>query len=195
MTAIKPIHPFPARMAPEIALREIAALPPRAVVLDPMLGSGTVVRVAVEQGHHAIGRDMDPLAVLMAKVWTTPLDSEALRASAVRLVAEAKQLQSSDTHLPWIDDDAETRAFVDYWFSQPQQDDVRRLAALLIARSEAVDDALRLALSRIIITKDVGASLARDASHSRPHRVAQQNAYSVMDGFLLSVERLARRLS
>lgn len=61
-------------MASHLALDAIAALAPVSTVLDPMMGSGTVVRVAANAGHCAIGRDVDPLAVLMTKVWTTPID-------------------------------------------------------------------------------------------------------------------------
>ncbi|MBO9325941.1 MAG: hypothetical protein J7463_11270 [Roseiflexus sp.] len=70
MNLPKPIHPFPARMAPELALRAIEELEPLSTILDPMMGSGTVVRVAAEAGHRAIGQDIDPLAVLMTRVWT-----------------------------------------------------------------------------------------------------------------------------
>ena len=70
---IRSIHPFPARMAPGLALDSLSALKPQSVVLDPMSGSGTVLRQALELGHEAIGFDVDPLAVLMATVWTTRL--------------------------------------------------------------------------------------------------------------------------
>ena len=38
---IKPIHPFPARMAPELAIDALHLLPKGSLVLDPMAGSGT----------------------------------------------------------------------------------------------------------------------------------------------------------
>ena len=49
---------------------------------------------------------------------------------------------------------------------------------------------LRVALSRIIITKNQGASLARDTSHSRPHRVALESDYEVWSGFERSVHQI-----
>lgn len=76
---IKPVHPFPARMAPELAIDALRLLPQGSVVLDPMAGSGTVLRHAAALGHVAIGRDLDPLAVLMTRVWNTPFDGEKLR--------------------------------------------------------------------------------------------------------------------
>lgn len=54
-----PVHPFPARMAPGIALDILAAESERIRVLDPMMGSGTVLAVARASGHSAIGVDID----------------------------------------------------------------------------------------------------------------------------------------
>lgn len=194
MSIPQPIHPFPARMAPSIALDEVQGLEAGSVVLDPMMGSGTVVRVATDHGHRAIGRDVDPLAVLMARVWTTPIDTRHLRQVAAQVVQEARHLAGGTPQLPWIDEDADTRSFVDYWFAQPQQDALRRISSILVADCSPVGEALRVALSRTIITKDHGASLARDVSHSRPHRAFERNDYAVYDGFLHATERLARRL-
>jgi len=79
---------------------------------------------------------------------------------------------------------------------------LRRLAGAL-ARQErerspsgrkAAADALRLALSRIIITKDQGISLARDTSHSRPHKVADASSVAVFSAFERSVRQLRRFL-
>jgi hypothetical protein len=50
---------------------------------------------------------------------------------------------------------------------------------------------LHLALSRIIVTKQAGASLAWDVSHSRPHRVRDDNDFDVYQGFRKAVTRLA----
>jgi DNA modification methylase len=191
---VLPIHPFPARMAPEIALEEVASLRPGSLVLDPMAGSGTVVRVAAERGHRALGFDLDPLAVLMAKVWTTPIDVEDLRAVAQGVVKQLKERTCAEVSLPWIDDDQETREFVDYWFAEAQRADLRRLSAGLRQVSGPIGDVLRIGLSRIIITKDRGASLARDVSHSRPHRVRLDNDFPVIEEFKRSVARLAQRL-
>ena len=58
---MRPIHPFPARMAPEIALEVFGTLPNGSRVLDPMCGSGTVIRQAVECGFDAVGLDIDQM--------------------------------------------------------------------------------------------------------------------------------------
>lgn len=192
---IKPVHPFPARMAPELAIRALRRLPMGSRVLDPMAGSGTVLRHAAALGHTAIGRDLDPLAVLMTRVWNTPFDADKLQ-RRLRIVRKRADKLPTVVDLPWIDQDEETRAFVNYWFAEQQQEPLRRIAfvlgdlALSTRTRDAELDILRVALSRIIITKDQGASLARDTSHSRPHRVALKSDYDVWAGFERSVRRV-----
>ncbi len=87
---LTPYPSFPARMAPEIGLDSLSSLPKGAGVLDPMSGSGTVLRASVEAGHDAIGIDSDPLAVLMSRVWTRRLPP-GLAAQAESLVARNRR--------------------------------------------------------------------------------------------------------
>lgn len=75
------LHPFPARMAPEVALDKIQLLTKRGgVVLDPMCGSGTVVRAAMDQDRKGIGADLDPLAVIITRATCMPDWSSDLHA-------------------------------------------------------------------------------------------------------------------
>lgn len=185
----KQIHPFPARMAPELALAALKRAPHDAVILDPMCGSGTVLQHAREHDMSAYGYDIDPLAILVTRVTCTRIDGEELQRAAKRLVERAQT--QPDTSLPWLDSDPTTSAYVDYWFHPRQQEQLRQLASALKTRRGKVADALRVALSRTIITKDVGASLARDVSHSRPHRVRETNDFDVYKGFLQAVKRIA----
>jgi hypothetical protein len=158
-----------------------------------MCGSGTVLRTAVEAGHRARGFDMDPLAVLMSTVWTDPIATSKLGALAERLVAQAKEGQFEDTELPWMDGDRETNDFVEFWFAETQRKDLRIIAHLLHGRTDKQANGLRLALSRIIVTKKRGASLAWDVSHSRPHRVSLENDYEVMPEFVKAAREIERR--
>ncbi len=158
-----------------------------------MSGSGTVLRSASENGHKALGFDSDPLAVLMARVWTTPLDTGELRKSVREVVRRAQTLSEREICLPWMDGDADTKRFVSYWFANSQLEDLRRLSVVLWGRVGPVWDGLRIAMSRLIITKEPAASLARDTSHSRPHKVIEENDFDVMTELLRSVEWLARR--
>ena len=191
---MKPVHPFPARMAPDVALEALNDLPPGASALDPLAGSGTVLRAASDRGLGALGADLDPLAVLMSRVWTTPLDPNALVEAAERAVARAQRLKEPE--LSWIDTDPTTIAYIEYWFAERQRAELRRLARVLAgAEAGPITDALKLALSRIIVTKDRGASLGRDVSHSRPHRVALSNDYPTYEGFLRATRQIAAVLA
>ena len=76
------VHPFPARMAPGIALAVIAKAKRPLRVLDPMMGSGTVIALARFKKHKAIGLDIDPLAVLISRVWTTSVEAEGAKVKA-----------------------------------------------------------------------------------------------------------------
>lgn len=197
---IRPIHPFPARMAPELVLSTLARVKSHVRVLDPMAGSGTVLRAASEHGHSTLGFDLDPLAVLIARVWTTPVKDKAIEIMGTKLLSSVKNMPLKDARPSWQDD--ETTAFVDYWFGEPQKRELQRLANGIshlqrdckTAINRAAVNCLKVALSRIIITKANGASLARDISHSRPHRVMTESDYSVLAGFERSLAFLRRRL-
>lgn len=193
------VHPFPARMAPELALQSLESLV-SGTVLDPMTGSGTVARVAKQRKLDAIGFDLDPLAVLISKVGTTPVDQDAVARWGGKFLEIAKDLNSDEIALPWIDGDEEAERFVAYWFGEPQRSDLRRIAYALSNSDEIglppeVADVCRIALSRIIVTKKQSASLAQDTSHSRPHRVAVESDYDVLSGFSKSLQAVGRRVS
>jgi SAM-dependent methyltransferase len=176
-------------MAPEIALAKIDLLTkPGATVLDPMCGSGTVVRLAAQHQRIGIGVDIDPLAVRITRTACHPAWAENLEARAEAVLARAGRLSGK---LPdWIASDPETREFVEYWFASEQAEDLSRLARAL-TNAPRRDDPLRVAFSRMIVTKERGASLARDTSHSRPHKVTETNDYDVFTEFVKSARKLA----
>jgi len=189
-------------MAPELAIASLKRLDKGSVVLDPMMGSGTVIRHAIEQHHKAFGYDLDPLAVLISKVWSTSVDDSLVEEAAAEVLDRAQSLRMRDIYIPSIDENDETRKFIKYWFANPQRADLRRLSYAIAeyprrymraSRLKALD-VLKVAFSRIIITKENGASLARDVSHSRPHRVADQTDFRVFDAYKRSLNALRNRL-
>ena len=199
---IQTVHPFPARMAPELAINTLRDLEASSVVLDPMAGSGTVLRHAVDMGHTAIGFDVDPLAVLISRVWTRPVCDKAVETVFQSVLGDALSRDPHSTHLPWIDEDEETGSFIDYWFGKEQQRELRCISAAIVDREREAQceegraqlDVLRVALSRIIVTKEQRASLARDTSHSRPHKVTSVSDYKIFRGFERSVHEVRKRL-
>ena len=192
--AVRTIHPFPARMAPEIALDCIPEAEGGTAqrILDPMCGSGTVLSVAVQRGHHATGVDLDPLAILMTTVATSPLDTSQCDQIREHVVNTATSDQA--TSLPW--DDAETRHFARYWFADRQRIQLARLSRAINDLPAGPLRALaQISLSRTVITKSPKASLAADTSHSRPHRVLHTSDYDVIAGFSHATTDLARLLN
>lgn len=177
-------------MAPDVALSKIQDLTTDgSVVLDPMCGSGTVPRLALEAHRQVIACDLDPLAVLITRVACKPEWSESLPSRARDLITAAKRLRKSTPE--WIESDQETEHFTKFWFAEQQRGQLGRIARVLSGRPTS-DDPLRIALSRLIITKDRGASLARDTSHSRPHRVRTLNDFDVYQELVASAARVEK---
>ena len=130
----------------------------------------------------------------MARVWTTPIKPMGVVDAAQDAVTNARRVSPAAVREWRRRHDQETSEFIDYWFATKQQRELERLAIVLPAFDGPVGDALRLALSSIIVTKESGASLARDTSHSRPHRVRMENPYGVLAGFSKAAERIAKKL-
>ena len=157
-----PVHTFPARMAPSIALRALLRMKPRGRVLDPMMGSGTVLALARAKGHQAIGTDIDPLAVLMSRVWTTSIAVIAVRKKAVAILAQARNLHVQRTikEAYPASADMETRRFIRYWFDPTARKELAALAEVISrVRNGNMRSVLWCGFSRLIIAKQSGAEL------------------------------------
>jgi hypothetical protein len=192
---LRPVHPFPARMASSIVWRRLRRVKKSSLVLDPMAGSGTTIVVSRLLGHHALGFDTDPLALLIAEAWSADVDRAAIVRMAPRILARAinksRAMPLRDAYPAGADE--ETRAFVRYWFDRTNR---RQLTALAYEISRVRDTNQRTffwcAFSRLIITKSTGASLAMDVSHSRPHRAYDVAPLRPLNKFLQSVDAVLR---
>ena len=188
-----PVHPFPARMAPGIALQVLAEARGPLRVLDPMVGSGTVLAVAGSKGHCVSGVDIDPLAVLISRAWTTPVDGGEVRGKAAEVLDRARKIfVGLPTRKAYPRNaDKETRRFVTYWFDGYARRQLASLATTIHrVRDHAIRDALWCGFSRLIITKQSGASRAMDLSHSRPHRAYERAPAKPFASFLRAVNRV-----
>ncbi len=200
-------HAFAAKFPPQLPALFIDALTePGDTVLDPMMGSGTAIVEAALAGRRAIGFDIDPLAVRLCRVKTTPIaDLSLLERLAQNVVACALELlgtpeveRALERHF-----DGKSRAFVGYWFLPATQ---REIMALLLAidlvTTPLADDLQRghvkdfflVTLSAIIITKSGGVTMARDLAHSRPHLVKDKTPKSAVEQFRLKARSSIRSL-
>ncbi|MFQ5639366.1 MAG: DNA methyltransferase, partial [bacterium] len=169
-------HSFPAKFPPQLPSKFILSLTNEGdIVLDPMMGSGTTVLEAFLTGRKAIGFDIDPLAVLGARVKTTRLKAMELTENYRSILYNARnQVKHERDHLNkeladrW---DLKTKEFVDYWFAlETQMELIALLLQITKIQNEKVRFFFELALSATIITKSGGVSLALDLAHTRPHK-------------------------
>lgn len=67
---------YPARFSPQFASATIQCFSePGDLVLDPYMGGGTAVLEALAAGRHAVGNDLNSLAVFVTRVKTTGLST------------------------------------------------------------------------------------------------------------------------
>jgi len=147
------------------------------------------------RGHKAIGFDADPLAVLMARVWCADVNEAAIKKQAGEVLGRANDryrgLKLGEAYPE--DADAETQDFIRFWFDERNRKQLAALAeSISRVRDSAVREILWCAFSRLIITKQAGASLAMDVSHSRPHRAFEKAPIEPLDRFIRSVETVLK---
>ncbi len=194
MKRLRPIHPFPARMAPEVVWRTLPS-GGGLRVLDSMAGSGTTLVVARMRGHEAIGFDRDPLAVLIASAWVSDLNAEVVERKAAQVLTRAKdrarEIKQGEAYPRGASN--ETKEFVRYWFDVTNRIQLAALAETIShLRDEQTKCLLWCAFSRLIITKQSGVSLAMDISHSRPHKSYTTAPIKTFDRFERAVRQITR---
>lgn len=95
------IHKYPAKFIPQIPRFCIESYSKVGdSVLDPFMGSGTTLLEAYIGGRDSYGIDIHPLARLIAKVKTTPLDPEHLSSTSERLLTAIREDRSANQE--WI---------------------------------------------------------------------------------------------
>lgn len=108
------LHPYPARMIPQIASQLIDALSePDDMILDPFCGSGGVLVEAMLAGRNSVGIDLNPLACLLARVKTTSIDPRQLMKtweSMRRTISLTSRFERRHAEIPEFDFN------LDYWF-------------------------------------------------------------------------------
>ncbi len=99
---------YPGRMVPEVQQALVQAIrdtqPTIRAVIDPYMGSATSLVASMYQGLDCYGQDVNPLAILIGRVKTTWLNSEALRESILQTLAyvAADTRMDLDVYFPGI---------------------------------------------------------------------------------------------
>src|SRR5688572_7689910 len=161
-----PLHAYPARMHPATSrdLIEVVA-PGRGLLVDPFCGSGTTLVEARAAGVRALGLDLSPLAVMIAraKTWTVaPSRRRVLKEIGHRLVAETlaagKEARRAGYAPPaerkpaGFDPNARNRR-LQGWFAPHVRRELEDLAARIDAVREGdaeIGDVLTVCLSAIL---------------------------------------------
>jgi site-specific DNA-methyltransferase (cytosine-N4-specific) len=127
-------HPYPARMVPHISRRllRIYSHSKSDVLLDPYCGSGGVLVEGMLYDRLSIGIDLNPLAILIARVKTTPISAKELMATRGRLVSRIQtDLDSKkEVSVPKIKN-------LEFWF-KPEA--IRELSVIKSNLEELKDD-------------------------------------------------------
>jgi hypothetical protein len=143
-------HSYAARMHPVTAARLVEALaPPRGVVLDPFCGSGTVLVEAMLAGRDAIGTDLNPLAVRLARCKTrvrddAELEGLLLAAHEVASFADARRKARAGATRRFPEDDV--RLFEPHVLLE-----LGSLQAAIAKTAPPARDDLELVLSAILV--------------------------------------------
>jgi SAM-dependent methyltransferase len=180
-------------MASEIAWNELRTRQQQRV-LDQMAGSGTTLVAAKLRGHESVGFDRDPLAVLIARCWTSEVRPGLINGRAREVIQQARalvrEMDFRDAYPIGADD--ETKQFARYWFDSTNRKHLTALSRTIAQTSPRLTrDILWCAFSRLIITKQSGVSLAMDVSHSRPHKAYSRAPQLALERFESSVSRVA----
>lgn len=120
------VHPYPAMLHPFVSrelLRDYANK--NDILFDPFCGSGSVLVNAMERGHHAIGFDINPLALLIAEAKTTIYDEDVLKAEIKDL-----QLNLSDNLIY----DIPNIKNIDFWYDADIAKNLGKIRHILLTK-------------------------------------------------------------
>ncbi|MFX1484995.1 MAG: DNA methyltransferase [Promethearchaeota archaeon] len=156
------IHKFPAKFFPELPrylIRKYSEVGD--TVLDPMCGSGTTLLESMLNERIGIGVDIDPIARLITKVKTTPIESKPLKVASDALIHQIQEFSFSEMNQPIIPE----FNYRDNWFREFVLRELAVIGASISAVLEPnphwidIEDFFRVVLSSII----------RDVSNADPH--------------------------
>lgn len=104
-------HSYPARLHPVVARRALEAFAPAGgTVLDPFCGSGTVLVEARLRGLRAIGTDVNPLAIRLAKLKARGVPARERKAivdhaKKIEAYARRRQIEKASPTMRYPDED------------------------------------------------------------------------------------------
>lgn len=139
------IHSYPAKLISHIPfffINNEKFIKPGEIILDPFCGSGTTLLEANIKGIHAFGADANPLARLISKCKTEPINLNSARTFLYQIVATAKSIEGVEI----ID-----FKNIDMWFSPRVKKDLSKLySAILNIRKGKYQDFYLVCFSSLL---------------------------------------------
>ena len=147
------LHQYPARMHPEIAKRLIVKFTSKKsdLVFDPFMGSGTVLVEAMLHGKNSIGIDLNPFAVLLSNVKTTPLDAKKLETTFKQIISNSKKDKQQKTvydNAPNFTSRKSKKENLDFWFPNEAINDLQILKNhVFLIKDKQISDFFKICFS------------------------------------------------
>ncbi|MDV2503811.1 MAG: DNA methyltransferase [bacterium] len=172
---------YPARFSPEFVKSVIEAFSkPGETVLDPFMGGGTTLVEAIVSGRHAIGTDINPLAVFLAKVKTTPLQRKDL-------VVVQKWASALSSKLNLHSTPTRSHKIHDKYYQKDLPWPIRKTIELILARTKKLNTARQQNFARCVLLKT--AQWAVDSNRTIP------TAAKFRQSFLKNVDEMSAGMS
>jgi DNA modification methylase len=144
------IHPYPAMFHFLLVRRFIRELSSEGdLILDPFCGSGVSAVEALLHNRNYVGYDINPLAVLIAKVRTTPIPTE----KALKLLKLILKQDVKDYEVPSFPN-------IKYWFDGDVIEELAKLRAVIFSVEDvSLQNLFKVAFSetvRLVSRADLG---------------------------------------
>ena len=148
-------HTYPAKFIPQLAARLIKEFSQENdIVVDPFMGSGTTVVEALIHGRVGVGVDINPIAALIAKVKSTPVEPSQLQQAFRKLEIATISRQEGHLFAPDIEDIEVVipqLERLDYWFLPAQKEQLSLILAHISRLTKPeVRDFFLVAFSQIL---------------------------------------------
>ncbi len=174
------IHPYPAMFHFLLVRRFIKEFSSEGeIVLDPFCGSGVSAVEAMLMGRNYVGYDINPLAVLIAKVRTTPIPTE----KALKLLGLMLKHDVKDYEVPRFPN-------IEYWFDEDVIEELARLRAAIFS----VEDVSLQNLFKVAFSETVRLVSRVDRSEFKLVRAKRVKKYDVKLVFSAIARRNIARL-
>ncbi len=188
-------HRYPAKFIPQLASRIIKENSQAGdLICDPFMGSGTTLVEAIVNGRRAYGTDINPVAVLISKAKTTPIEPAKLQREVNTVLSYLQTaLQKQKGQLLLTDHSFEfsipNHERIDYWFPEKQKHD---LALILGGIKSVPDPAIQTLLLCSFSNILKGCSIWMMKS-VKPTRDWQKKVAPAYQSFVLQTRRMMKK--